>query len=68
MGSQCEPPFGQVLGPGRAAPGELLDLPDAVTQRLLADVQFRGGRLLNGLIYIALACELVAPPASGSPC
>src|SRR5580704_833005 len=43
VGSQREPPFGQVLGPGQAAPGELLDLPDAVAQRLLVDVQFRRG-------------------------
>jgi hypothetical protein len=35
MGSQREPPSGQVLGAGQAAPGELLDLPDAVAQRLL---------------------------------
>jgi hypothetical protein len=34
-----------VLGPGQAAPGELLDLPDAVAERLLVDVQFRGGQL-----------------------
>jgi hypothetical protein len=45
MGAQREPPFGQVLGPGQAAPGELLDLADAVAQGLLVDVQFGGGQL-----------------------
>src|SRR5580693_7683164 len=50
MGSQREPPFGQVLGPGQAAPGELLDLPDAVAQRLLVDVQFRGGQLSRPVV------------------
>jgi hypothetical protein len=44
MGSQREPPFGQVLGSGQAAPGELLDLLDTVAQGLLVDVQFRGGQ------------------------
>jgi hypothetical protein len=34
-----------MLGAGQAAPGELLDLPYPVAQRLLVDVQFRGGQL-----------------------
>src|SRR5690242_5440759 len=38
-----EPPLGQMLGAGQAPGGDLLDLPYPVPQRLLVDVQLRGG-------------------------
>src|SRR5262244_65518 len=45
MCPQREPPFGKVLGAGQAAARELFDLPYAIAQRLLVDVQLRGGQL-----------------------
>jgi hypothetical protein len=43
--AQREPPLRQVLGPGQAAAGELLDLPDPVTEGLLVHMQGSGGQL-----------------------
>ena len=45
MRPEREPPFGKVLGAGQTAGGELFDLPYAIAQRLLVDMQFPGGQL-----------------------